>query len=594
MRQLQELSYPLNSDLILRKKKRIRRELDNKSTRVNIKVAILGGSTTSELTEILELFLLNAGISPEFYQSEYNRFYEDALFGNAKLDKFEPDIILLHTSVVNVTTFPKAIHDQSKVDQLVENEISKFHSIWEALQKYNCAIIQNNFDLPTTRLLGNLDCYDPRGSVNFINRLNACFAKAAHEIKNLYINDINYLSSYLGLQVWFDASLWHFSKNAVSLEAIPELAFNISHIVNAILGNTKKCLVLDLDNTCWGGVIGDDGLGGIQIGTETALAEAFSAFQTYAKSLKDRGVTLAVCSKNDFLTAKEGFDHPESILRFSDFISFQANWDPKNINIVSIAEDINIGVDSIVFIDDNPVEREIVSSQLPNVSVPNVGNNITDFIKHIDRNGFFETVSLSTDDIVRDTYYKNNKKRDAEQVKFTSYDDFLASLEMHAIIKPFEDIYLDRITQLTNKTNQFNVTTKRYTTGEIKAATLDINTVTLYGKLLDKHGDNGLVAVSMGHIVDKVCYIDLWLMSCRVLKRGMEQAMMDRFVAVCRSKGVTEIIGQYFRTAKNKMVSELYKDLGFSLLKESVSESSWSIATDHYVTQSQNIRISHD
>lgn len=378
------------------------------------------------------------------------------------------------------------------------------------------------------------------------------------------------------------------------MEAIPELAFNISQIVNAILGKVKKCLVLDLDNTCWGGVIGDDGLRGIQIGSETAVAEAFSAFQSYAKSLKDRGITLAVCSKNNFGTAQEGFDHPESVLKFSDFLVFKANWEPKHLNIAKIAQEINIGTDSLVFVDDNPVEREIVSSQLPSVSVPDVGENIVDYIKHIDRNGFFETVSLSADDIKRNAYYKDNKKRQAEQFKFASYDDFLVSLDMAAIIKPFEDVYLDRIAQLTNKTNQFNVTTKRHTASEISAVAANPNHVTLYGKLIDKHGDNGLVAVSMGHIEDTTCHIDLWLMSCRVLKRGMEQAMLDQFVAVCRDKGVTQIIGRYFKTAKNEMVADLYGDLGFALIEKTPTESSWKLDVDQYKNQNINIRITND
>lgn len=591
---MRELSYPLDNSLILRKKKRLKRELGEKKPLKNKNIAILGGSTTSELAEILELFLLNNGINPIFYESEYNKFYEDGLFGNDILNNFKPDIILIHTSVMNVTAFPHANDNQNVIDDLVENELLKFQSIWDSLQKYNCAIIQNNFDLPVTRSLGNLDCYDPRGKIHFVNRLNVGFAKAAHETQNLYLNDINYLSSRIGLNTWFDVSLWHLGKYAVSLEAIPELASNISQIINAILGKTKKCLVLDLDNTCWGGVIGDDGLGGIQIGSETAMAEAFSAFQSYAKSLKDRGITLAVCSKNNFTTAQEGFDHPESILKFSDFVSFKANWEPKHLNIAQIAREINIGTDSLVFVDDNPVEREIVSSQLPSVSVPNIGDDIINYIKHIDHNGFFETISLSPDDIKRNEYYKDNEKRQAEKAKFESYDDFLASLDMEAIIKPFEDVYLDRITQLTNKTNQFNLTTKRYTAGEISVAAADSSRVNLYGKLVDKHGNNGLIAVSMGYIEGTTCHIDLWLMSCRVLKRDMEQAMLDQFVAVCRDKGVTQVIGHYFRTAKNEMVAELYRELGFSLLKSTDTESSWKLEIDHYKDQNRNIRITNE
>ncbi|MEH6450103.1 MAG: HAD-IIIC family phosphatase [Oleispira sp.] len=556
---------------------------------VEKKIAILGGSTTSEVKNILELFLLNNGIMPIFYESEYNQYFEDALFGNNALKEFQPDIFYIHTTVVNIINFPKSNDSIDDINQLIADELSKYQSIWEALSKYNCAIIQNNFDLPITRTLGNLDCYSPLGKVNFVNKLNEGFSRFAQEIGNLYINDINYLSSYIGLKAWFDEPLWYLSKYALSLEAIPELAFNLSHIINAIFGNSKKCLVLDLDNTCWGGIIGDDGLSGIQIGTETAVAEAFTTFQQYAKNLKDRGVTLAVCSKNNFDNAKEGFDHPESILRFSDFVSFKANWEPKHLNISEIAQEINISNDSLVFIDDNPMEREIVSSQLPSVSVPDVGGDIAHFIKHIERNGYFEVVSLSEEDKKRNAYYKGNEKRLAEQVKFTSYEEFLKSLGMKAIIKPFEDVYLDRITQLSNKTNQFNLTTKRYTTGEITAISSDPDYITLYGKLVDKHGDNGLIAASIGRIREKTCHIDLWLMSCRVLKRGMEQAMLDQFVTICKARGLTEVVGYYFKTKKNEMVSNLYECLGFTLVESNSMKSVWKLDLDQY--NAQNIII---
>jgi len=214
-------------------------------------------------------------------------------------------------------------------------------------------------------------------------------------------------------------------------------------VKNAIFGNTKKCLVLDLDNTCWGGVIGDDGLDGIVIGTETAVAESYSAFQQYAKALKRMGVTLAVCSKNDPRNAKEGFNHPDSILKQDDFTSFHANWDPKYQNIIAVAKDINIGIDSLVFIDDNPVERDIVSSQLPGVSVPETGSDIISFISHIDRNGYFEPVTLSSEDMNRNKYYEDNKKRLNVQAAFKSYDEFLSSLEMKAEIKSFSSNYKD-------------------------------------------------------------------------------------------------------------------------------------------------------
>ena len=589
-----KLIYPIDSQLILRKKKSIKKQLLGEKSFIEKNIAILGGSTTSEIKNILELFLLNNGIKPIFYESEYNKYYEDALFGTDALNKFNPDVIYIHSSIVNITNFPELHDNENDINRLLNEEVEKYKSIWKALAKYNCTIIQNNFDLPIDRSLGNLDNYDIHGKTHFINQLNLEFAKSAREIKNLYINDINYLSSYIGLNNWFDKSLWYQAKYAMSMVSIPELAFSISKIINAIFGKTKKCLVLDLDNTCWGGVIGDDGLDGISVGTETAIAESYTAFQQYAKALKNRGITLAVCSKNDFQNAKEGFSHPDSVLKFDDFTSFKANWDTKHQNIIDIAKEINIGSDSLVFIDDNPVERDIVSSQVPSVSVPDVGSDVIHFIDHIDKNGYFEPVTLSADDMNRNKYYEDNKKRSNEQAAFESYEDFLVSLEMTAEIKSFSSIYLERITQLTNKTNQFNLTTKRYTAGEIEKVTLSDDYIKIYGKLTDKYGDNGLIAIIIGKIQDKQCHIDLWLMSCRVLKRDMESAMLDELVKQCKSKDVSEIVGYYYKSAKNGMVSDLYEKFGFALVRQDDEDTIWNLNIANYQNKNKFIGVTND
>jgi len=587
--------HQLDSEFILRKKKSIKKKLLlSKDNLMGKNIAILGGSTTSEIKNILELFLLDAGIKPNFYESEYNKYFEDALFGNEDLDDFNPDIVYIHTTNLNIIRYSNLKDSEDEITTLLDNEIQRYKSIWNSLSKFDCAIIQNNFDYTIDRSLGNLDCYDIHGKTYLINQLNSEFSKQAREMKNLYINDINYLSSYIGLKNWFDKSLWHQAKYALSMSSIPELAFNLSNIINAIFGKAKKCLVLDLDNTCWGGVIGDDGLNGIHIGTETAIAESYTSFQKYTKELKQRGITLAVCSKNDFKNAKEGFEHPESILRFDDFTSFKANWDPKHENIIDIANEINIGIDSLVFIDDNPVERDIVSSQVPSVAVPNVGNDVIHFIEHIDRNGYFEPVSLLADDINRNKYYADNKKRAKEEFTYKSYDEFLVSLEMTADIKSFSPIYLDRITQLTNKTNQFNLTTKRYTAREIETIASSNEYIKVYGKLTDKYGDNGLIAITIGNIKENQCHIDLWLMSCRVLKRDMEFAMLDEVVRQCKEKGVSEIIGFYFKRAKNNMVSNLYERFGFTLKEKNDEDTVWQLDVSNYDNKNKFIGVEND
>jgi len=591
---LHYLEYPLDVVKILRKKKLIKKELLLNENLINKNIAILGGSTTAEIKNLLELFLLRNGIKPTFYESEYNKYYEDALFGNEELDKFNPDIVYIHTTNKNIIKYPQIRDTIKDIDTLLSAEIQKYQSIWSSLSKFDCAIIQNNFDFTENRNLGNLDCYDIHGKTYFINKLNEAFSLNAQEIRNLYINDINYLSSYLGLRYWSDQSLWYQAKYAMSIESIPELAHNISKIMISIFGKSKKCLVLDLDNTCWGGVIADDGFNGIHIGTETAIAESFTTFQKYAKELKDRGITLAVCSKNDFENAKKGFSHPESILNFEDFTSFKACWSEKHHNILAIANEINIGLDSLVFIDDSPMERDIVSSQIPSVSVPNVGSDVVEFIRHIDRNGYFEPVSILDEDINRSAYYQANKNRDTEQVKFQSLDDFLVSLNMTAEIKSFSSIYFNRIAQLTNKTNQFNLTTKRYTNREIETISSNDEFIKIYGKLTDKYGESGLVSATVGKIINTSCHIDLWLMSCRVLKRGMELAMLDTFVRECKNKGVSKIIGYYYKTKKNSMVSNLYRNLGFSLLEQDKEDTVWELNIINYKNKNKLIGIVND
>ena len=594
MNDLISLQHPLNVTNILRKRKSIKKRLLLKDNLIEKNIAILGGSTTSEIKNILELFLLDKGIKPEFYESEYNKHFEDALFGNEELDKFNPDIVYLHTTNKNIIQFPKFNYTSEDIEDLIDNEVNRYKSMWSSLSRFHCAIIQNNFDYTQDRSLGNFDCYSPHGKTNFINRLNEEFAISAREIKNLYINDINYLSSYIGLEKWFNNSLWHQAKYAMSLDCIPELAFNIGKIVGSIFGNSKKCLILDLDNTCWGGVIGDDGLNGIHIGTETPLAESFTAFQDYVSELKDRGISLAVCSKNDLENAEEGFSHPSNVLRLDDFSSFKANWNPKNDNISDIAKEINIGLDSMVFIDDNPAERDIVISQLPDVSVPDIGDDVIDFIRFIDRSGYFEPITLSTDDVKRKQYYEENQKRDNDQAKFQSYEEFLISLEMKAEIESFSSDYIDRITQLTNKTNQFNLTTKRYSIGEIENILSSDNYIKIQGKLSDKYGENGLIAVIIGKIENESCHIDLWLMSCRVLKRDMEFAMLDNLVNFCEIKGIKKIIGYYYKSSKNKMVSDMYENFGFDLVNQDGEDTVWKLEISEYKTKNKFIKVNKD
>ena len=364
-------------------------------------------------------------------------------------------------------------------------------------------------------------------------------------------------------------------------------------IIGAIYGRTSKVLVLDLDNTLWGGVIGDDGADKILIGRETPLAEAFTAFQEYCLRLRDRGILLAVCSKNNEDVAKSGFAHPDSVLKLDHFSAFKANWEPKHENILAIAKELNLGVDSMVFIDDNPAERAIVSGQLPNVAVPDVGSDVAKFAAVIEAGRYFEPISIGKEDLQRAKLYEENAQRSQLQQKFANYGEYLDSLEMSAEIAEFNNTYIERISQLTNKTNQFNLTTRRYTLSEIESTMSDGRHIGLYGKLTDRFGDNGLISIVLGRIEGAQLHMDLWLMSCRVLKREMEFAMLDSLVERARANGVKEIIGSYLPTPKNGMVEDHYEKLGFTLQSrdEESKKSIWSLDVNTYQHRNTHIKV---
>ena len=564
------------------------------------RIAVLGGSTSSELVSILELYLLNSGILPEFHQSEYGQYYEDLIFGSPELDDFRPDVIYLHTTVRNLKRHPAISSSEAEIQELADDTFRHFETLWEAAEKkYGCAVIQNNFDPPPHRSLGNLDGIDPRGLTHFVRGLNQRFAEAAARRPGLVIQDIDRLAAETGLDAWHDPSSWFAYKCSPGLRAIPRLAQNLAGLLRALFGKASKCLVLDLDNTLWGGVIGDDGVEGIRLGRETAEASAYLAFQEYAKSLKERGIILAICSKNEEANAFRGLNHPDSALAPDDFTIIQANWSPKSENIAAISQGINIGIDSLVFFDDNPAEREIVRKQLPDVAViepggPN-GSDVSTYVTALDRSGLFESISISREDLERNRYYAENARRNKIRLEHADYGDYLDSLEMVAEIGPFIPQYFDRITQLTNKTNQFNLTTRRYTLPEIQNVAESPDHIALYGRLTDKFGDNGLVSLVLCQLSDTTASIDLWLMSCRVIKRDMELAIFDALVDAAKKKGASALLGWYIPTPKNSMVSSFYEQLGFEHVRtEENGKSLWRLSLDaDHPARNKHIKVHH-
>ena len=564
-----ELRYPIDVATVLRKRRSLKRVLLEQSNLVPTRIAILGGSTTTEVKSMLELFLLAQGIQPTFYESEYNRYSEDVIFENPVLWEFKPDIVYVHTTWHNVAQFPELLESEAEIEQRVREEIARFESVWEKIQsKLGALVIQNNFDLPPLRPLGNLEASAAFGSINFLMRLNAEFANYARTHSRFLIHDIHYLSAQVGLNMWFAPTYWYSFHTAQSPTATVALARNLAAMIKSVYGKTKKCLVLDLDNTLWGGVVGDDGVQGLLLGRDNPVGEAFQNFQRYVKELQRRGVLLAVCSKNEPEIAPQGFSHPDSVLKLEDFSAFKANWNPKPDNIREIAFELNLGLDSFVFVDDNPAERALVAAQLPDVAVPDVGSDVSRFAEALEQEQYFEVDKIVKEDLSRSSYYSANVQRNVSQGKFKDYGEFLNSLEMVAEIAPFVPVYLERITQLINKTNQFNLTTRRYTGAEVEAMAKDPQYLTLYGRLNDKFGDNGLVSVLVGRVTGEVLEIDIWLMSCRVLKREMELAMFDTLVEQCQARGIHKIIGIYIPTKKNTMVAGLYRELGFTNVEQ--------------------------
>lgn len=584
-------------DEIMMRRKSLRRELLSAEGLKDLRVAVLGSSTTNELVNFLELLLLADGFRPSFYQSEYGRFYEDAVQDPQAVIDFAPHLVYIHTSYRDLRHSPAIGCTEAQFHQSVESELGTFLEIWNSLERnVGCQVVQSNFELPPHAILGNMDAVLHGGLSRFVMQMNVAFAQEAAKRPRLILQDIHGISARVGTQNWFDWDRYWNYKLLLTPEANLEVARSLASIVRAMYGKSRKVLVLDLDNTLWGGVIGDDGIERIQIGRETPVAEAYTAFQEYCLSLRKRGVLLAVCSKNTEEIAKSGFEHPSSILKLEDISCFKANWNPKHENIQEIAQELNLGADSFVFVDDNPAERAIVQAQLPQVAVPDVGGEVSRFAEILERGRYFEPIALSKEDLDRASLYADNSRRTALQQKFAGYGEYLDSLDMVAEIDHFKPVYLERIAQLTNKTNQFNLTTRRYTLAEMQAISANPRYIALYGKLSDRFGDNGLISIVLGQRESDTLHMDLWLMSCRVLKRDMEIAMLDALAERSLGAGIKRIVGYYLPTPKNGMVADFYPKLGFEAHAAEQrglpgGATVWKLELADYKRKNQHIRV---
>lgn len=564
---MKELEYPIDVDWVLLKKRSIKRILNSKSDLIEKRVAIISGSTIGEIKNLIEIFLLNEGIKPIFWLGNYNRFYEDIVFENKELEKFKPDFFYIHTSQRNIQYYPHCSDKEEVVEKNLKNELQRFYDVWENIAyKYHSIIIQNNFELPLYRIVGNSAITLIGGRVNYVNRLNDKLVKYQLKNNNFFINDILYTSAELGLNEWYDEQAWYLYKYPFSMKAQLYVAKSISSIIKAVIGKNKKAIITDLDNTMWGGVIGDDGIEGIKLGIETPEGMAFSDYQRYLKELTYAGILLNICSKNERENALIGLSHPYSELKAKDFIEIIANWEEKPNNIKDILKNINLLSESIVFCDDNKMERELVEKVLPEIAIPKF-QNVIEYVKTLDKSGYFEILNISKEDEARTLYYKENIMRKNLEEKYLDYEEYLLSLELKCEISKFNNENIQRVTQLINKTNQFNLTTIRYTQEELEEY-IRANNEGIAFSLRDKFGENGIISCIMLSYEKNSCSIDLWVMSCRVFKRKLEYTVFDEVVRRCRVKNIDTIKGRYIPTKKNNLVSTFYDLLGFEKEKE--------------------------
>jgi len=539
------------------------------------RLAVLGSFTSEPLTQLIELFLFAGGARPEVWEADYGVFRQEILDPDSELYRFRPRVVFLATSWRDLGHLPVPTDTREAVQSLAEQEFAEWSGLWQtAHDRLGCQIIQNGFDPPPWRAFGNHELRHPAGLARYIARINATLMERAP--LHVTLHDTDSLAAAAGRWAWGDERYFHHAKLPCAPESLVDYAHSVASLILAQLGLGKKCLVLDLDNTLWGGVIGDDGLGGIRLGQGEAEGEAYAAFQRYVKALQSRGVILAVCSKNEESIARTVFEqHPEMVLRLDDISCFVANWEDKPSNLRAIARRLDIGLNSLVFVDDNPAERAIVRKLAPEVAVPELPADPAGYIRALDQHRHFQVVSVGSEDFQRTQFYRANAAREQAAVSSANIDEFLQSLAMTARIGPINPTTLERSAQLIGRSNQFNLTTRRYSPAEVLKLVGSEQWITRTVTLADRFGDNGLISVVLARIEGDALGIDTWLMSCRVLKRGVEDFVLNHLAALARGRGLSVIRGEYIPTAKNGLVREHYSRLGFLQARADADGHTW-------------------
>ncbi|KJU86476.1 FkbH domain-containing protein [Candidatus Magnetobacterium bavaricum] len=530
------------------------------------KIAVLASFTTHYLKMMLKIHLHNYSIVPYFYDDKYDSISMDLLDGKSELFSFKPEVILMLTYHTDIKQYPSLFSTEAEIKACVDNRVKYYQRLWDiAASIEGCSVFQTTFVNPIDRQLGNMEANYLFSKTNYLKSLN--MELISNKPSHVYFIDADYLASYFGKGKWFDESNYFISKQGISIDATNLITKVISRLLASRIGKINKCLVLDLDNTIWGGVIGDVGVDGINVNLNDPIGEAYLAFQAYVKDLKNRGVILAVCSKNDEDIAKEPFIHHDNMcLKLDDIACFVANWNDKASNLDNIANILNIGVDSLVFFDDNPVERDIVRQFLPDVTVIDVPDDPGMYVRTLEEAMCFDWLQLSKEDIIRSDSYIQNQKRKALEPFYVDYDSYLRSLEMKAKVGYVGMPEIQRFVQLINKSNQFNLRTKRYSESTVTQMMDDASSYALiYLSLEDKFGSYGIILSLILKKIDTIAFIDTWIMSCRVLKRGIEDVAFNLILNESEKWNCEWIVGEYIPTKKNLLVKNLYPSMGFGL-----------------------------
>ena len=529
------------------------------------KLAVLGNCATQLLSQALRGYAYELKIALDVFDADYDQLEPQTLDPNSELFTFEPNYILIQLCSEKLQ-LEFCDLPQEEQESFADRVMARVQEYWRRIEaRTKAPILQFDFIEIDDGVFGNFGLKTQKSFLYQIRKLNMLFSEAASKDKQVFPIALNSLSAQVGRDAFFDPQLFYIAKMPIQVDFLPQIAKRVFDTVEALAGHFRKCAVLDLDNTLWGGVVGDDGMEGIRIG-ELKDGKIYSDLQRYFKALRNRGILLAVCSKNEYDAAIRPFrEHPEMVLREDDFVMFVANWEDKASNIRRIRETLNIGMDSIVFIDDNPFERNAVRSQIADLTVPELPPEPEKYLDFLRKSNLFETVSVSGEDAKRTQQYREEAQRTESAATFASYDEYLQSLEMVAEAKPFDEFHFARIAQLTQRSNQFNLRTVRYTESDIKRIADDDHFITLYFTLRDKFGDHGLISVVILEKRDNgTLFVNEFLMSCRVLKRGMEEFIINKIVSTAKENGFTLVEGEYIRTQKNAMVAQLYTQHGFT------------------------------